>query len=97
MNHKPTYISKSKAPIRRGILPPNAETISKVYPIQTIDGKVTQESLDVLNSGKITLYIYGKTTYDDILNKSHWTIFYYIYNPRFGGYLMCDEHNDSDK
>ena len=102
-NVKPTFsYNKILDPIQsRMIILPNDEKTTEINieDSQRIsaDGKLTKEAIDYLNSGKETIYIYGKITYKDIFDEQHWTTFCYIYNPVDGYSIICEEYNNMDK
>lgn len=76
-----------------GIIPPNGGYVANLYVIDN----VTKEINDLLNSGKIIVYFYGKVTYDDIFNKPHWTTFCSRFIPGEGRFANYEKHNDIDK
>jgi len=82
------------------VLAPNAEYISNT----TVTGDAisghplanpTQADLDLIESGAITLFAYGKMEYSDIFRKHHWTSFCFHLSRKIE-WESCPVHNDTD-
>jgi hypothetical protein len=53
--------------------------------------------VDLIKSGRITIYVYGVACYEDIFSAVHWSTFCNRYNPTRGTFVACDTWNDVDR
>lgn len=57
---------------------------------------VAQSDLDLINSGTIVVYVFGRSCYDDVFGKHHWQRFCDLYDPAGKTYLSCSVYNEID-
>lgn len=57
--------------------------------------KLDATELQVINSGKMVIFVHGTISYEDVFGCWHWTIFCYRFNP-IRGYDVYETHNDAD-
>ncbi|NIM05972.1 MAG: hypothetical protein GTN65_10250 [Armatimonadetes bacterium] len=58
--------------------------------------KPTEEEVDNIKSGKITVYFFGEIAYEDIFEKQHLTTFAYYANPSMKGWSALHTYNYAD-
>jgi len=63
---------------RIDVIPPNAELTDRPY----LPFRPTQAQLNALGNGTLSLYIYGRMTYEDGYGREYKSSFYRQYNPR---------------
>jgi hypothetical protein len=73
------------------IMPNMRVVVSKTSAIE-----VTQAHIDILKSGGLRLFFYGKIDYDDIFGKPHTTTFCFLLKPSLKGAISCDTYNEAN-
>jgi hypothetical protein len=58
--------------------------------------ELDQSALEQLTGGKMSLYVFGSTTYRDVFQQPHRTEICAVYVPKSNAFLNCHEHNKSD-
>lgn len=56
----------------------------------------TSDDIGQIRSQGMTLFVYGKITYDDVLGCSHWSTFCYRLAPNCKTFVIDQRHNDVD-
>lgn len=74
-----------------GLMPPDGEYIIKAHGAVRPD----QAIVDRIQSGAVRVFIFGKLTYTDVFDCSHWTTFCYALKTD-GTYEIWETHNDAD-
>lgn len=46
---------------------------------------------------KLTIYAWGRVTYDDVFMRHHWLTFCIMTNSATAGYVKCEQGNESDE
>jgi hypothetical protein len=83
----------SVVPKSVGVMPPNGDYFSE-GPTTTV---VTKEHFENIKEGRLTIFVFGKITYDDIFKCPHWTLFCYRMNPVNWVWEIYKSHNDTDE
>jgi hypothetical protein len=63
---------------------------------QTSPHEITQSDLDGIRDGRLTMFVHGKMTYEDIFGCAHWTTFCTQLKPDLT-YTSYGKHNDVDQ
>ena len=79
-------------PTGHGVLQPSAVTYLAVFG----DGAISRADFDAVKSGKLTIWVYGRITYDDIFGRHHWTTFAQTFNPIKRGLDTYGTNNEVD-
>lgn len=79
-------------PTGRGVLQPSAVTYLAFFS----DKALSQTDFDAVKSGKLTVWVYGRITYDDIFGRHHWTTFAQTFNPIKKGLDTYGTNNEVD-
>ena len=83
-----------EGPFERGtIMAPNQLSYCVLHPLTV--SKVKQETLDLLTSGRATVFVYGTVVYDDIFGEKHWLTFCQSMHPEGDAWDACQKHNDT--
>lgn len=80
-------------PIGHFVIQPGAVTYIKILS----NGIINQADFDAIKSGDLTLWIYGRITYDDVFGRHHWTTFAQTFNPSKMGLDMYRTDNQVDE
>ena len=88
----PTFVYRKQA-VSSGITEPQA-TYHSVLTASPSD--LTQTDVDALKSGSITIYVFGKITYNDVFGRGHRLTFCSYLRTDLTSYDLCHEYNDID-
>jgi hypothetical protein len=77
------------------LLFPN-QSYGAVVKISDQDLAIDQPALDSINTGKVTIYTFGRGCYKDVFKKKHWIRFCEIYDPTGKNWISCAEYNEID-
>jgi hypothetical protein len=81
-----------------GVLLPNIETEMPLDATHSAaGGKLSQSVFDQINSGQITMLVYGTIEYEDVFGYRHWVKSCAYFNLRSKTFAQCKTYNDIDK
>lgn len=75
-----------------GVLQPNAKLLLETDKTEPF----TKEIISRLESGQVTLYVFGIITYEDIFKRSHKTTFCMYMSSDLSSMKICETYNDAD-
>lgn len=64
-------------------------------PLRT-DFKLTEQQIDLINSGKVRITVGGEINYRDIFGKAHLTQYCNTYDSASNSFILCGEYNTSN-
>ncbi len=72
------------------VLPGTGFSLSRTLSSTSVDEYLRAER-------KLTIYAWGRVTYDDVFMRHHWLTFCIMTNSATAGYVKCEQGNESDE
>lgn len=78
------------------ILPPSTDYIAPISATKAGE-KLSQTGMDLITSGQMVIYVYGRLDYKDVFDCPHWTTFCSKLSSDLKQWTACKWHNAADK
>ena len=76
----------------RFVILPDSELTLPAYG----DSLLTQETLSLIKSSSVTIYLFGEIIYADVFGETHVTVFCNFYDPNTNDLVFCSEGNSAN-
>ena len=83
-------------PKSRGVLPPGEEVYAQSVVTEKSPTGLSERGVELIKSGRQTVYVFGTIWYADVFNVPHWTRFCNYLNPTTLAFDVCRQNNAVD-